>query len=108
MEKVSAEDLKEGMIVAEDVKDNNGQLLLPAGMTLVQKHLDVIKSWGIAVISIESGTKVEEVPLDPLIIAKAEKEFAASFRYADRNHPVVGELFAQCVNRRARQLQFGT
>jgi hypothetical protein len=104
MDLINAEDLKEEMVVAEDVKDKNGQLLLPAGLTLTSKHLEVIKSWGIAQVAIEDGKKEEEVPLDPAIIAKAEGELTPVFRYVDRKHPVMNELFTQCVTRRAKQL----
>jgi hypothetical protein len=107
MQIVNVDDLKEGMIVGEDVKDKNGQLLLPAGLTLTPKHLEVIKGWGISNVSVDSGDKLEEVPLDPLVIARAEKELSPIFRYADRNHPAMNELFNQCVNRRARQLTSG-
>lgn len=104
MEKVSVSDLKVGMIIAEDVKDKNGQLLLPAGLTVVEKHLDVVRSWGIEEVAIESGSKEEEKPLDPQIVARAEKELGELFKFTDRNQPVMGELFQFCVVRRAKQL----
>jgi hypothetical protein len=103
MQTVNAEDLKEGMVVGEDVKDKNGQLLLPAGLALSEKHLELVKSWGISQVSIESGNKEEEVPLDPELIAKAEKELGPIFKFADQRHPAMNELFSQCVTRRAKQ-----
>lgn len=54
MPKIEAQKAEEGMVLASDVLNLNGQLLMPKGTKLVEKHLWLFKTWGINHIDIVS------------------------------------------------------
>ena len=41
-------DLKEGMTLAADVKNKHGNIMIRQGMALSEKHIMLLKAWGIA------------------------------------------------------------
>lgn len=101
---VRANQLEAGMILEQDVKDRSGRVLLRRGVSLTEKTLRILKTWGIAEVDIkavgdasadkeEGGTKT---PVDPATLAKAEKEAAEIFKCTDLKNPVMKELFHIC------------
>lgn len=77
-----------GMVVAEDVKDRSGRLLLATDRVLTEKHMKVLRAWGVKSVSVYAQD--EDVPHDqhsePKITIVApdiadkycEKKFAAT------------------------------
>ncbi|MCK5010582.1 MAG: hypothetical protein KAS98_08860 [Deltaproteobacteria bacterium] len=59
---ISVNDLKEGMVLACEVSNKHGNILLGRGDTLNEKHIMLLKSWGITEADIEGFNKnqVEE------------------------------------------------
>jgi hypothetical protein len=104
---VSIDSLVSGMLLATDVHDRNGRLLLRAGGELTDKNIHVLRTWGVIQVDI---TGVEEdgdgFPLtgaiDPDLAASAESDIKPLFRHADLTHPGMSELFRLCVLRRAQ------
>ena len=46
--------------------NHQGQVLLPAGAEIAEKHLRIFKTWGIGEIEVDSPDEGEDaVPLDP-------------------------------------------
>ena len=41
------------MVVAKEVKDINGRVILPPGQKLTEKHLKIFKKWGINQVHIK-------------------------------------------------------
>ncbi len=41
-------DIKEGMTLAADVKNKHGNIMIRQGMALTEKHIMLLKAWGIA------------------------------------------------------------
>ena len=48
-------ELRAGMTLAAPVHDRSGRLLIPAGMTLQDKHLRVLRAWGVSEVRIQDG-----------------------------------------------------
>jgi hypothetical protein len=100
-------DVRVDMVLAKDVKNINGQLLIPKGLKMMDKHLTLLQAWGITEVEIE-GVSREDIAsqtaaqIDPKILAEAEAEMTDIFQHANRDHPAVKELFDQCVLRSAR------
>jgi hypothetical protein len=44
---LSISQLKPGMILATDVTDTNGRLLLSKGQSIAPKHMNIFKMWGV-------------------------------------------------------------
>jgi hypothetical protein len=53
MGRVSASNLQPGMVLAEDVKTFQGQLLLPQGTVLTEKYVEKLMAWGVSEAEIE-------------------------------------------------------
>jgi hypothetical protein len=102
---VRISDLKPGMVVARDVKDLHGRLLVPAGAKTSAKHLEVFKIWGVPEVFIkgdsESEKKADPIEmLDPRKRKQIEKEMQALFCRQDPSDPVIKELVNICIQRK--------
>ena len=97
------------MILSSDVKDSYGRTLLRTGVSLTEKHVTMLKAWGVTEISIKGeGEKKGEAPatvpgVDPKRFAKAEADARLMFRFADLKQPPMKELFDLCVSYQLKQ-----
>ncbi|MFQ5469886.1 MAG: hypothetical protein ACE5EH_06200 [Gammaproteobacteria bacterium] len=103
---INLEDLKPGMVLAEDATQLNGRVLLRAGTELTEKHIKVFKTWGVTEANIEGVSKEsvanEELEqLSPEILKDAEDKTRHLFRHCDLENPVSAELYRLCVMARA-------
>lgn len=103
------DDLVAGMVIAEEVRDQQGRLLMPAGTELTDRHLRAFSLWGIMSIRVRGeggGDGAEEVPLEltPAQVAEAEAIVRVRFPAADLEHPFVAELLRLAALREARRL----
>lgn len=99
------------MVLAEKVKNHADQKLLPEGTQLTEKHIFNLKAWGVTEANIQGGD-LESTPelesIDPLKLAKAEKEARSLFRHSNQEHPAVAELMRLfCLNRLQKTSEMG-
>jgi len=96
--------MRTGMVLAEDVRDAGGQLLVPAGHTLTEKHLRIFQMVGIQEAVVEGEGEDQAAPeatLDPAKLAAAEDKLRPLFRHTDLGNPVVDALFRYCCEAEA-------
>ena len=109
MTKLKIKSLKEGMVLADDIRDHNGMLILSQGQIITEKHLRTFKSWGITEIDIE-GAVEEEDKAGPIekneknIPAEVKEKVDELFRYTDKQHPAIAELMELCKLRKIESL----
>ncbi len=101
--------LKSGRILAADAKNAHGQLLIRKGMEVTDRHLRVLKSWGVGEVQVEgdSAGEAEESPVEhfsPEIIEQARTEVLGRMRHNSLEHPAIDELVRLGVQRSARRL----
>ncbi len=60
MIKLSVINIRPGMILAKDVKDLNGRVLLPANQEVLLKHAKIFKKWGITQVFIVDDRRSAE------------------------------------------------
>ncbi len=101
--------LKPDMLVSTDVKDRNGRLLVAAGTRLTEKHIRIIKIWGVVEADIESASEKDDGPsevemVDPDICWAASEQATKNFRFNDRENPVIAELFRISQERKAVEI----
>lgn len=94
---VAVDNLEVGMVLASPVQDRNGRMLLGEGAELTQKHLVVMRTWGITEVDIAGIDQAEAVsPLpdqvDPDAVAAAEQSLLPLFKHAGTDHPALKEL----------------
>ena len=104
---VKLKDIRPGMVPAQDVKDRTGRVLIVAGNEITLKHIKVLKAWGVPEIKVREDAdrdmhrvvaeKKTQVP------DKVGREMLELFRYTDRRHPAIRELFTLCSLRKANQ-----
>ncbi len=104
-------ELAPGMILAEDVLRPDGQIVLPKGATLTERHLDVLEYSGVR----EAAVCPAEEPEDPagareadVWLEPARDYLLTRFAFCDFSLEPVRALFDLCVPRtasRMRQLQ---
>lgn len=94
---VTLDNLEIGMVLASDVLDRNGRMLLGAGAELNQKHLTIFRTWGVAEVDIAGIDFVDNASplpadIDPAALAAAEETLLPHFRHSGTEHPALREL----------------
>lgn len=103
---ISVHQLKQGMALAEDVRDVNSRLLLPKGGEIQEQHIRMLKMWGIAEVDIvgdhdgDIGCGSEN---DPALLKEVAYQLQHHFKFNDLAHPLVKELFTLSVYHRAKE-----
>ena len=103
---VSTDRIKPGMVLAADVLDTSGRLLLSKGKTIAASHMNIFKMWGVPEVSVEQGdgTPAEtDNPLNPGLMRKVAEKLKTAFAENDLTHPAVAEIFRQAVVYRSRR-----
>lgn len=104
MSVIRISNLKAGQVAASDVKDRSGRILLAAGTELTEKNIKIIKSWGVVEADIvgdipdpEFGSEIPEIDTEKL--HQIELELSQRFRFLNRSHPFINELYEVCLRR---------
>lgn len=99
---VKAIDIHDGMILAEDIKNRQGYLMLSKGIELNTRHIKVFTTWNIQGVLIESLE--DKIELDPEIINNA-KIYLESLMNWECKKPIELDLFEVSVYNIARNEQ---
>jgi len=106
MAKVAVDNLEVGMVLAADVHDRAGRMLLGAGVELTPKHLVIFRTWGVeeaAIVGDDNDGDGPALPAEvtPELLAAAEVALAPLFRATNLEHPAMAELFRLASLRKA-------
>ncbi|MCF8105005.1 MAG: HDOD domain-containing protein [Desulfohalobiaceae bacterium] len=109
MAKISTSKLNPGMIISQDVKDQQGRLLATSGQEITSKLIRIFKIWGIGETRIKNVSEQEqEAGQDSFIsrdiLEKAEEITRYRFQYNDLNDPFVFEIFRISCLKKAHRL----
>jgi len=98
---VHVDNLKEDMILADDVRDLNARLLLAKDLKIEPKHIRILKMWGITEVNVtidEPGYEESAIKkIDPELLERIEESTRYLFRHVDLEHPAMNELFRLAV-----------
>lgn len=102
---VVLDNIEVGMVLASDVLDRNGRMLLGAGAELNQKHLTIFRTWGVAevdIAGIDYANNESPLPaeIDPADLVVAEQELQPHFKHCGTEHPALRELLRLAAIRR--------
>jgi hypothetical protein len=94
---ISLQNLKPGMVLAADIVENHGQVLLTAGSTINEKHINIFKTWGIPEADIENIddeeiTISEALELDPELLKTAQERADEQFLFNNAKYPATKKL----------------
>jgi hypothetical protein len=101
------DNLAAGMLLAKDVFDRSGRLLLAGGTELTPKHIRILQTWGVSEVDINSADVQEMISVLPEEVSQeqldaVEELFRNRFRFADLSHPAMKELFHLSVMHKVR------
>jgi HD-like signal output (HDOD) protein len=97
--------LRPGQILAEDVRDVNGRLLLARGNKIGKSHLRIFKIWGISEVFIadRSGNGDKNKPeMNPDMVEQVQKNVKRLFHRMDLDHPAIKEIYNLSVEFRCK------
>jgi len=101
---ITTADIRAGMVLAADVKDRSGRVLLSADTEITEKQIRILKMWGITEADV-NGVAPAVGGAGPLpgadadALARAEEETGMLFAHANAEHPAVKELMRLAVAR---------
>jgi hypothetical protein len=109
---INLEDIQVGMVLAGDIKERSGRVLLAGGSDITEKHLKVFKMWGITEADIKDVDKEEIAAnivsqLDPSLFQNAQSRVRERFCLADMEHPFIEELFRLVTLRQVKHMSKG-
>jgi hypothetical protein len=103
---IGIDSLIPGMVLAGNVLDRNGRLLLAAGIELEAKHLMIFRTWGVGEADIAGlEDPAAQRPIEELTgeaLEQVRQLLLPRYRHADLNHPVIAELLRLAVLRRVK------
>lgn len=102
---MSIDQLEPGMILATDVTDTNGRLLLSEGQEITHKHLNIFKMWGVPEVQVKQSEERDPEnnhTLDPEAMRQVAAILKPAFADNDLTHPATAEIFRQAVIYRSK------
>ena len=107
MPRIKTDLLTAGMIVARDVANMDGVLLIPAGSTLSDRQIEILQAWGVSEVEVRVSDAVPDP--DPLAhlsaeaVAEMKAELNEIFWRPSDSNPVFQEIFHLLLCRKARK-----
>ena len=105
MEAVQTDKLKPGQILAEEVRDINGRLLLACGNEIQPNHIRIFKIWGISEVNVAGSSRGKEKfdpELDPALVERVSEHMKLLCCHVDLEHPAIREIFKIAVQFRCK------
>jgi HD-like signal output (HDOD) protein len=97
---IPTDKLKPGKILAEEVRDINGRLLLARGNEIADNHIRIFKIWGVSEVAVEGpdkGGDKFDPDLNPEIFEQVHTTVLSLFRHTDLEHPIIKNIFNLAV-----------
>lgn len=94
--KCTIDEIRPGMILGSDLTTEDGRMLLPKGVMLEDRHIDLMRRQGITVVDARMECTPEQVDA-----ARIEDYVRDFFLYSNPDNPAVIELFRIALDRTA-------
>ena len=97
------------MVVAREVKNIDGMLLIPAGCELGERQIGILQAWGVSEVEVEASQELAKshdplAQLPPETLTKITAELRARYWKPDEFGPVPAEIFKLMLLRQARRI----
>jgi hypothetical protein len=105
---LAIDSLAPGMKTRRDVATTSGQVLMCAGAEITEKHIRLLRTWGIHQVDIDGqgAPRADDDPsakISPALLQKARETVAGRFQHTDTAHPAIAELMRLAVLNELRQ-----
>ena len=104
-------ELKPGMVLADEVRDLSGKLLLEKGKTILPDHFRIFKIWVVTEVNIcgdNSDKKKFKPDFNSEQYKKTKEITLRAFHHNDCEHPAIEEIFRLSVLFRAKYNSFNS
>ncbi len=104
MASLTLDQVRPGMVLAADVFDRRGRLLMRPGNELTERHIDALRMWGVMFLEVSLNDDEPEVveEMDPAELAALEADLDDLFKNAGGPHPFLDRL-REVAHARARK-----
>ena len=102
---VRTDKIKSGQILAEEVRDINGRLLLAKGHAIEDRHKRIFKIWGIPEVNLVGADHHEatsDPSMDAAMIEQTKKNVKTLLCHVDPAHPAIKEIYRLAVKFRCK------
>jgi putative nucleotidyltransferase with HDIG domain len=100
---IAVENLEQGMVLSEDVRDINTRLLLSKGQKIVPKHIRILKIWGVTEVNIvgaQSDPAVVMTTADPEQARQVQAAVDQAFKHVKLENQLLSEIYRACLTHR--------
>lgn len=100
---IKVNNAQQGQILKTDVNDRSGRVLLRAGSELSDRYIKMFKSWGVVDIEVLGDVRSDDEisfkyhDLDESFLEDLETDLNHRFRFTNRAHPLIKELYQQAI-----------
>jgi len=101
---LAAENAQVGMVLAHEVVDARGRLLIPSGKELTERHVGALGMWGITHIEIQGDAEKPPLEIDAEALAEADAEVEERFMTAGPVSEFLTALREEAVKRTAQRI----
>lgn len=106
---VAVNDLKEGWVLSEDVRDINGRLMLSKGQQINFNHIKILKIWGISDVWVDTAHNPhfhDKREMDVEKRRRSENSLQMILQNSDIGHAGIQAIFQSAVDHRYHQNNF--
>jgi putative nucleotidyltransferase with HDIG domain len=110
---LSVAQLRPDMLLSGDVRAYNGRLLLPKDLCLAEKHIKIMKMWGVAEAPVKKAVPVHPdvedcTRISPADLGQAQQQVRSRFCHVPMDHPAISALYQCAVERMVKDGQRGS
>lgn len=105
---IDVDQILPGMVLSKNVNDTSGRLLLQAHTTLNEKHIRILRTWGVYQISVVGAEQAQasEAATRPTIVS-IQQTIDQLFSSANREHPAMQAIYQLALAQAMRLAQKG-
>lgn len=82
---INVNNIEDGMVTAEVVKNNFGVVMLPAGAILEERHKRILKGWNIQTVCIKSNDNGANSEISEELLHTAEERLKAKMDWVPKD-----------------------
>jgi len=93
MKRIPVNEITTEMILGEPVVARNGQVLLPQGAHLTERHTHILRTWGIRSVIIDTGNEENDAPALSEELLTRGKERLKNRMISAPHHTIEEQIF---------------
>lgn len=104
---VDLDALNPGDVLAADVADRSGRLILGRGRTLSERHIEIFRTWGVAQVSLMADGEDAAAEPSSEALDAARAAVLSRFEGLPQEHPFVSALIDACAAQQLSEKRAG-